>query len=166
MGAKFFHPQNLPLKLRGLAWYRHFECSWHNKSVLQPSWPCYFYRNLIKVRSSIGTCLTSSLPVLASKYVPCNCIFIMLFGFLAIILAAIKFLSQSWSPHRFILHFKHKVPFQIMKTWTSHGFEFTLNALALEANCSVCWVTAEVTRVSCYVPGALWLSFLHIITLL
>ena len=26
----------------------------------------------------------------------------MLFGFLAIILAAVKFLSQSWSPHRFI----------------------------------------------------------------
>ena len=52
MGAKFFHSQNLPLKLRGLAWYRHFECSWHNKSVLQPSWPCYFYRNLIIVVSS------------------------------------------------------------------------------------------------------------------
>ena len=31
-----------------------------------------------------------------------NCIFIMLFGFLAIILAAFKFLPQSWSPHRFI----------------------------------------------------------------
>ena len=31
-----------------------------------------------------------------------NCIFIVLFGFLAIILAAVKFLSHSWSPYRFI----------------------------------------------------------------
>ena len=47
-----------------------------------------------------------------------SCIFIMLFGFLAIILVAVKFLSQSWSPQRFInmmtlynwceLHFKQQ----------------------------------------------------------
>ena len=58
----------------------------------------------------------------------------MLSGFLAIILAAGKFLSQNWSPHRFInmmtsynwceLHFIHKVPFHIMKTWASHGFDY------------------------------------------
>ena len=37
VGAKFFQPQNLPLKLRGNSpvWCPRFQCSWHNKSVLQ-----------------------------------------------------------------------------------------------------------------------------------
>jgi len=49
-----FRRQNLPLKLRGYspAWCPRFECSWHNKSVLEPSWPCYSNRNLIIIVSS------------------------------------------------------------------------------------------------------------------
>ena len=122
--------------------------------------------------------MSYKLPAGISFQVCPNCIFIVLFGFLVIILAADKFLFQSWSPHRFInmmasyiynwyeLHFKHKVPFQIMKTWGSYGFEFTLNALALKASCSVCYAAAEATYVSCYVPIALRPLFLHAVTLL
>ena len=54
MGAKFFQPRNLPLKLRGnsSAWCPRFECSWHNKSVLKPSWPCYFNVTLSDVEEA------------------------------------------------------------------------------------------------------------------
>ena len=77
----------------------------------------------------------------------------MLSGFLAIILAAGKFLSQSWSPHRFInmmtsynwceLHFIHKVPFHIMKTWASHGFDY----------CSSTVITYLIVNLWIYNPG-------------
>ena len=70
-----------------------------NKSVLQPSWPCYFNRNLIIVVSS-QKCIDKvrqfhwhmsyKPPAGNSFQIHPDCIFIMLFGFFAIILVAVS----------------------------------------------------------------------------
>ena len=89
-------------ELRGnsAAWCPRFECSCQNRSVLQPSWPCLFNRNLIIVVSSQNCIdkvrqfhwhMSYKFATGISFQIRPNCIFIMLFGFLAIIFAAVKF---------------------------------------------------------------------------